>query len=147
MSEVRIRPLEEKDIPRAVEIESAILGSKRSATLRGSLTAYLAKGDRNACLAAEMDGTLVGFLIGEVRTWDFGEDQEVGWIKIVGIDPAHQGKGIGKALGEALLKYFQEREIRTVRTAVDWDAADMIAYFRTLGFERSGHIGLEKELD
>ena len=77
MSEVRIRPLEEKDIPRAVEIESAILGSKRSATLRGSLTAYLAKGDRNACLAAEMDGTLVGFLIGEVRTWDFGEDQEV----------------------------------------------------------------------
>ncbi|MEK6911522.1 MAG: GNAT family N-acetyltransferase [Candidatus Thermoplasmatota archaeon] len=147
MSEVRIRPLEEKDIPRAVEIESAILGSKRSATLRGSLTAYLAKGDRNACLAAEMDGTLVGFLIGEVRTWDFGEDQEVGWIKIVGIDPAHQGKGIGKALGEALLKYFQEREIRTVRTAVDWDAADMIAYFRSLGFERSGHIGLEKELD
>ena len=147
MSEVRIRPLEEKDIPRAVEIESAILGSKRSATLRGSLTAYLAKGDRNACLAAETDGTLVGFLIGEVRTWDFGEDQEVGWIKIVGIDPAHQGKGIGKALGEALLKYFQEREIRTVRTAVDWDAADMIAYFRTLGFERSGHIGLEKRLD
>jgi ribosomal protein S18 acetylase RimI-like enzyme len=147
VSEVRIRPLEEKDIPRAVEIESAILGSKRSATLRGSLTAYLAKGDRNACLAAEMDGTLVGFLIGEVRTWDFGEDQEVGWIKIVGIDPAHQGKGIGKALGEALLKYFQEREIRTVRTAVDWDAADMIAYFRSLGFERSGHIGLEKRLD
>ena len=147
MSEVRIRPLEERDIARSVEIESAILGSKRSATLRGSLTAYLAKGDRNACLAAEMDGTLVGFLIGEVRTWDFGEDQEVGWIKIVGIDPAHQGKGIGKALGEALLKYFQEREIRTVRTAVDWDAADMIAYFRTLGFERSGHIGLEKRLD
>ena len=147
MSEVRIRPLEERDIARSVEIESAILGSKRSATLRGSLTAYLAKGDRNACLAAEIDGTLVGFLIGEVRTWDFGEDQEVGWIKIVGIDPAHQGKGIGKALGEALLQYFQEREIRTVRTAVDWDAADMIAYFRTLGFERSGHIGLEKRLD
>jgi len=147
VSEVRIRPLEERDIARSVEIESAILGSKRSATLRGSLTAYLAKGDRNACLAAETDGTLVGFLIGEVRTWDFGEDQEVGWIKIVGIDPAHQGKGIGKALGEALLKYFQEREIRTVRTAVDWDAADMIAYFRTLGFERSGHIGLEKRLD
>lgn len=147
MSEIKIRLLEEKDISRAVEIESAILGSKRSATLRGSLTAYLAKGDRNACLAAEMDGTLVGFLIGEVRTWDFGEDQEVGWIKIVGIDPAHQGKGIGKALGEALLKYFQEREIRTVRTAVDWDAADMIAYFRSLGFARSGYIGLEKHLD
>ncbi len=147
MSEVTIRPLEERDIGRCVEIETAILGPKRSATLRGSLTAYLAKGDRNACLGAVDDGKLAGFLIGEVRTWDFGEDQEVGWIKIVGIDPGYQGKGIGRALGEALLKYFKEREIATVRTTVEWDAADMIAYFRSLGFERSGHLGLEKRLD
>jgi len=146
VAEIKIRPLEEKDISRAVEIESAILGPRRSTTLRGSLTAYLAKGDRQASIAAEMDGKLVGFLIGDVRTWDFGEDQEVGWIKIIGIDPAHQGHGIGKALGEALLKYFKQREITTVRTTVEWDAADMIAYFRSLGFERSGHIGLEKHL-
>lgn len=147
MSEIKIRPLEEKDIARCVDIETAILGLKRSATLRGSLTAYLAKGDRNACLAADLDSKLAGFLIGEVRTWDFGEDQEVGWIKIVGIDPAYQGRGIGKALGDALLHYFQEREIKTVRTTVEWNAGDLIAYFRTLGFERSGFIGLEKSLD
>jgi len=139
--------MEETDIPRAVEIETAILGAKRSTTLRGSLTAYLAKGERNACLVAEAERTIVGFLIGDIRAWDFGEDQEIGWIRIVGIDPAYQGHGVGKSLGEALMRYFESRGITTVRTTVEWDAGDLIAYFRTLGFERSGFLGLEKHLE
>ena len=147
MANVTTRPMEDRDIPRAVEIETAIMGPKRSTTLRGSLTAYLAKGERSACLVAETDGKVVGFLVGDVRAWDFGEDQEVGWIKIVGIDPAFQGHGVGKALGASLMRYFETRGITTVRTTVEWDAGDLIAYFRTLGFERSGFIGLEKHLE
>jgi len=147
MANVSIRTMEERDIARAVEIESAIMGSKRSTTLRGSLTAYLNKGERNACLVAEADGKVVGFLVGDVRTWDFGEDQEVGRIRIVGIDPSFQGHGVGKALGEALMRYFETRGVTTVRTTVEWDAGDLIAYFRTLGFQRSGFIGLEKHLE
>ena len=147
MAEITIRPMEERDIPRAVEIETAILGPKRSMTLRGSLTAYLAKGERNASIVAEAEGKVVGFLVGDVRAWDFGEDQEIGWIRIVGIDPAYQGHGVGKALGAALMRYFETRGITTVRTTVEWDAGDLIAYFRTLGFERSGFIGLEKHLE
>lgn len=139
--------MDEADIPRAVEIETAILGAKRSTTLRGSLTAYLSKGERNACLVAEADRRVVGFLVGDIRAWDFGEDQEIGWIRIVGIDPSYQGHGVGKSLGEALLRYFETRGITTVRTTVEWDAGDLIAYFRTLGFERSGFIGLEKHLE
>src|SRR3989441_13303292 len=147
MAEITIRPMEERDIPRAVEIETAILGPKRSMTLRGSLTAYLAKGERNASIGAEAEGKVVGFLVGDVRAWDFGEDQEIGWIRIVGIDPAYQGHGVGKALGEALMRYFETRGVTTVRTTVEWDAGDLIAYFRTLGFVRSGFIGLEKHLE
>ena len=70
MAEITIRPMEERDIPRAVEIETAILGPKRSMTLRGSLTAYLAKGERNASIVAEAEGKVVGFLVGDVRAWD-----------------------------------------------------------------------------
>jgi len=147
LADVAIRPMEERDIPRAVEIETAIMGPKKSTTLRGSLTAYLARGERNACLVAEAGGKVVGFLVGDIRAWDFGEDQEIGWIRIVGIDPGFQGHGVGKALGEALMRYFETRGITTVRTTVEWDSGDLIAYFRTLGFERSGFIGLEKHLD
>lgn len=45
------------------------------------------------------------------------------------------------------MKYFQERGITKVRTTVEWDAGDLITYFRALGFERSGFIGLERTLD
>src|SRR2546427_13001497 len=139
--------MEERDIPRAVEIESAIMGPKKSTTLRGSLTAYLSKGERNACLVADAGGKVVGFLVGDIRAWDFGEDQEIGWIRIVGIDPGFQGHGGGKALGEALMRYFGNSGITTLRTTVEWDSGDLIAYFRTLGFARSGFIGLERHLE
>jgi hypothetical protein len=45
------------------------------------------------------------------------------------------------------MRYFGTRGVTTVRTTVEWDSGDLIAYFRTLGFERSGFIGLEKRLD
>jgi len=69
VADIAIRPMEERDIPRAVEIESAIMGPKKSTTLRGSLTAYLSKGERNACLVAEAGGKVVGFLVGDIRAW------------------------------------------------------------------------------
>src|SRR6266545_771735 len=69
LANTTIRPMEDRDIARAVEIESAIMGPKRSTTLRGSLTAYLSKGERNACLVAETDGKVVGFLVGDIRGW------------------------------------------------------------------------------
>src|SRR5206468_7815822 len=124
---IAIRPMEERDIPRAVEIESAILGAKKSTTLRGSLTAYLAKGERNACVVAEAEGKVVGFLVGDIRAWDFGEDQEIGWIRIVGIDPAFQGHGVGNALGDALMRYFETRGMTTVRTDVGLDFGGLIS--------------------
>ncbi|HLA46990.1 MAG TPA: GNAT family N-acetyltransferase, partial [Thermoplasmata archaeon] len=72
--------------------------------------------------------------------------RDVGWIKVVGVDPAFQGQGVGKALGEALLKYFKEKGVERVRTLVEWHAGDMIAYFKSIGFDRSDLIPLERKL-
>ena len=70
----------------------------------------------------------------------------MGWIKTVGVDPAFQGHGVGKALGDALLKHFREKGVARVRTLVEWHAGDMIAYLKSIGFDRSDLIPLEKRL-
>ncbi len=54
---------------------------------------------------------------------------------------------MGKQLGDAVLEHFRRKGVRRVRTLVDWDAGDVIAYFRSLGFSRGDLIALEKELD
>jgi L-amino acid N-acyltransferase YncA len=53
------------------------------------------------------------------------------------------GKGIGKTLGEALIRYFKGEGIKEVYTTVQWDSGDLIAFFKSIGFDKSGFINLE----
>lgn len=143
---MRVRPLKPSDLAAVSRIERRITGSRRTSSLVRNLRKYLATGDPGSCLAAEVEGRVVGFVVGEIRPWEFGEDREVGWIRVVGVDPDYQGKGVGRALGERLLRYFRTKGVRRTRTVVEWDAGDVIAYFRTLGFERGDGITLEMDL-
>ncbi len=142
---MRVRPLKPSDLAAVSRIERRITGSRRTSSLVRNLRKHLTR-DPGSCLAAEIDGRVVGFIVGEIRPWEFGEDREVGWIRVVGVDPDYQGKGVGRALGERLLRYFRTKGVRRTRTVVEWDAGDVIAYFRTLGFGRGDGITLEMDL-
>ena len=88
---------------------------------------------------------MAGYIIGNVKTWGFGVE-ESGWIEMVGVHPGHMGQGIGKKLGDALLKSFRAKGINPVHTTARWDWGDMLAFFKSLGFEQSEFINLEKNL-
>ena len=143
---VKVRRLAEADIAAIERIEKTITKSARTGTLGKNVREQLKRGYADACLAAEVDGAFAGFIIGDVRPWEFGEDRDVGWVKTVGVDPAFQGHGVGKALGEALLAHFKGKGVVLVRTLVAWHAGDMIAYLKGLGFDRSDMIPLERRL-
>ena len=143
---VKIRRLAEADIPAIEKIEKTITKSARTSSLGKHVREQLKRGYAEACLAAEVDGKFAGFIIGDIRPWEFGEDRDVGWLKTVGVDPAFQGHGVGKALGDALLKHFKEKGVALVRTLVEWHAGDMIAYLKSIGFNRTDLIPLEKRL-
>lgn len=144
---VSIRPIQESDLKRLTEIVWQITGEKgKGMYWEEGLEELMKRGERENMLVAEMGGQAVGFIIGEVRTQEFGVREGIGWIKMLGIDPEWQGRGYGKLLGEALIKNFQIRGVKRVRTQVQWDAGDLIAYFRDLAFERSRFIVLEREL-
>ncbi len=143
---VKVRALAEADIPSVERIEKSITKSARTSSLGRNVREQLKKGNAEACFAAEVDGKFAGFVIGDVRPWEFGEERDVGWVKTVGVDPAFQGHGVGKALGEALLTYFKKKGVDHVRTLVEWHAGDMIAYFKSIGFDRSNLIPLERRL-
>jgi predicted N-acetyltransferase YhbS len=147
MPPFRIRPLREGDIPAAQRIEAKITRSPETSTLGDHIRQQLRHGDPDACLVAERDGEVVGLIVGDIRPWEFGEAEPVGWIRVVGVDPKDQGQGVGRALGDALLAHFRRKGVRKVRTLVEWDAGDVISYFKALGFDRSDLVPLERGLD
>ncbi len=68
------------------------------------------------------------------------------WIKVVGVHPRHQGKGIGRKLGEAFLENLKAKGSVRMRTLVPWDSGDLITYFKALGFDRSQYVVLERRV-
>jgi len=120
---------------------------KRMDYLKETATYHINQGDPLMNLGAEIDGKFVGFVLAEARLWEFGLAERAGWIKVLGIDPDYQGRGVGRKLGETLLKHFKRNKVRKVRTLVNWYDGELISYFKSLGFDILNMIPMEKELE
>ncbi len=133
-------------IAETIEREDNSEKAERMASLKETAVYQLEYGDPLFNLGAEIDGKLAGFIFGEVKLWEFGRGERTGWIKVLGVDQDFQGMGVGYKLGEMLLGHFKKKNVKKVRTLVDWYEGDLISYFKSLGFNMLGMLPLEKEL-
>lgn len=102
--------------------------------------------DTGACFVAEHDGRLVGYIVSYLLTASFGIQQSA-WIPTFGVDPDYMGRGIGRSLAQAVFDFFKARGIQNIYTSVRWYDTDVLSFVRTLGFDRSEFINLQKRLD
>jgi GNAT superfamily N-acetyltransferase/biotin operon repressor len=149
-SEIRMLEMADLDdilkIEEKIERATALKKTERMDLLKKTAIYHLQQDEPLLNLGASVDGKLVGFMFAEVRHWEFGRGENTGWIKVLGVDPEYQGRGIGRKLGETLLDHFRRKNITKVRTLVDWYEGDLISFFRSLGFDILNMIPLEKEL-
>lgn len=140
---ITIRPLRREDIPSILEIDSKITGASRSSLDSEKITYYL----RNpmVCWGAEAHGTLIGFMLGDIRGWEFGLS-ESGWIEILGVDPGYQRKGVGRALLNAMLDELKKRGVKTVRVVARW-YDPILSFFRAEGFQHGELLSVQKDLE
>jgi mycothiol synthase len=80
-------------------------------------------------------GELGGGEPGEERA-----DGPVGEVYVLGVDPAEQGTGLGKALTLVGLRYLRERAMPAVMLYADEDNAAAIRLYESLGF---AHVGTD----
>ena len=145
MTMVEIRTMTKEDIPEVTAIHRAIMLTtfKELADLDLELEFMdMMSNYPEGCLVAVQEDRVVGFIMASQKHWGFGLVTS-GWIELVGVHPNHMGSGVGKALGEAVLDHFEEQGIGNVYTAVKWDYADLITFFKSIGFGRSEFINLK----
>jgi ribosomal protein S18 acetylase RimI-like enzyme len=135
-SEVSIRPLDELDISDIVRIDEKILGAYRPEVWERRIGYYLRR-DPETSVVAEADGRVVGFMLGEVRSGEFGLEEPTGWVEVLGVDPEARGRAVGRRMAEAILEHFRERGARSVRTLVDEENEELCGFFGSVGFQPS----------
>ncbi len=145
-AEVRIRPLQDYDLGGIVALDEKISGSYRPDIWETRLSYYMRR-DPEGSYVAEADGRVVGFMLGEVRSGEFGLEQPTGWIEVLGVDPDVRGQAIGRRLADSILAHFQQEGAESVRTLVDEATMEGIAsFFTALGFEDSSLKSFVKTL-
>ena len=141
----RIRPLDELDIAAIVRIDETIGGEYRPDFWEQRVTYYLRR-DPESSRVAEVDGKVVGFMLGDMRAGEFGIDRPSGWIERFGIHPDYRGRDLGKLMFDALVGHFRAEGATTVRTLVDGQETAVVGFLKALGFAPSALQALEISL-
>lgn len=97
-------------------------------------------------LVAEANGKVVGFIIGEIRAWEFGSPP-CGWVFALTVSPKAREMGIGKCMFDEISERLKQKGVTTVRTMVDRDNILLLSFFRSMGLRTGRYIELEKQLD
>jgi len=117
----------------------------RSATRRLDERFFLVA-ETPADTAPDGAAQLLGFIIGEVRGWEFGSEP-CGWVFAFSVEPETRLLGIGERLFDDISARFRAAGIRTMRTMVARDNQLHMAFFRSEGMVAGPYIQLEKSLD
>ncbi|MBI3539550.1 MAG: GNAT family N-acetyltransferase [Candidatus Eisenbacteria bacterium] len=142
----RIRPLDELDIGAIVRIDERIGGIYRPEIWEQRVGYYLRR-DPGASQVAEVDGTVVGVMLGDLRVGEFGLEEPAGWLERFGIDPDHRGRDLGRLMFGAMAEHFRSNGARSVRTLVDRRDATIAGFLRALGLGASPLEALEMPLE
>lgn len=121
MEGTAVRRLQRGDVDRAIELTDL----ERWGYARPDIERLLALAPEG-CFAAEVDGRVVGML----TTTAYGD---VAYLGTVVVDPAHRGRGIGKAMMRAALDHLESTGVETVRLNA---YPDVIPFYEALGFSK-----------
>lgn len=139
-----IRPIRVEDAGEINRIHTMIMQDPPATDFRRIIEAQLLKGE-SASFVAEIDGKIAGFMISYIVYGGYGLEKSA-WIANLGVHPKWMGQGIGKLLAEEIIAFYNKKAIKYIFTSVRWDSADLLSFFKTLGFDRSSFINLRKEL-
>jgi ribosomal protein S18 acetylase RimI-like enzyme len=140
-----IRTIVPSDLDRVVEIDIKVLGKPRPEYWEMKLE-LVEKRSKVSSLVAELDGKVIGFIIGGASRWEYGVPENIGWIDTIGVDPDYQRKGIAKILFTEMTNKLKKLGVDTIITFVKRRDPILLNFFNSLGFQKGDMINLELDI-
>ncbi len=152
---IAIRPAQAADIAQVIALDAQITGIEKSDYWRGIYQRFIKQrqqaNDKDqfflvAAAAAGADaGSVLGFIRGEIRAWEFGS-APCGWAYALSVRPDARLRGIGQALLDGLTTEFKKSGVTRMRTMVARDNRLHLLFFRASGMTAGPYIELERDL-
>lgn len=142
-----IRNLRSEDQNALVRIDSHTVGYPRNRYFDRKFTRFF--GDDAPILLsliAEYEGKIVGYIMGEVNTGEYGIPEPVASIDTLGVEPEFKRMGIGKILLEDYCSLAEKAGIELMTTLISQDYPDIIEFFKMNNFTPARMVALDRKL-
>lgn len=149
---LRIRAAEAADIAAVVALDERVTGLAKPDYWQDIFVRYGQRRSKDGFfLVADLrdrgaKASVLGFIIGEVRAWEFGS-APCGWIIALSVQPEVRLHGVGEALFEALSTEFRKSGVSKMRTMVARNNRLHLMFFRGEGMMAGPYIQLERDID
>jgi ribosomal protein S18 acetylase RimI-like enzyme len=146
-SSVKTRLMKAGDFDAIVRIDEKVLKVSRPEYYKQKFDKLVQSKDYvpTSLVAEEQDGTVVGFVMGELFIGEYGISQEA-TLDTIGVDPDYQHQGIGKQLLQEFMDHLKALGARKIKTLVDSQDTRMWHFFNANQFNPSKTINLERSL-
>jgi ribosomal protein S18 acetylase RimI-like enzyme len=144
-----IRPARAGDLPAIIALDTAVTGLAKEEYWRDQLARCVRR--RGAppiflvATSTAADAALLGFVLGEVRAWEFGSEP-CGWVYAIAVDPRARQAGLGAALLDAMALRFRDCGVGKVRTMVARDDRLLLLFFRAAGMTTGPYLELARDI-
>ena len=147
-STITIRLMKAGDFDAVVGIDEKVLNAARPEYYEMKFEKLFKSRDYLpvSLVAEEKDGTVVGFVMGEIYMGEYGLFQEEATLDTIGVDPDHQHKGIGEHLINEFMDHLKKVGVQKINTLVAWNDTKLINFFSANQFSPSKTINLERKL-
>lgn len=142
-------------LPDGVALRAFVPGKDEDAWLAANRAAFVHHPEQGSMTRADLEARMAepwfdpaGFLLAEDRGGQLlgfhwtkvhprhGSHPAIGEVYVVGVTPAAQGMGLGRALTVAGIKHLQQQGLHAVMLYTDADNAPAVSLYRRLGFTR-----------
>ena len=141
----KIRRARPGDLAQVMDIDARITGVRKARYWAEIQRRYGGRSPQRFFLVAQLGKQVQGYIVGEVRDWEFGSPP-CGWVFGIGVRPDTRLRGTGTRLLEEICAAFRGRGVDKVRTLLARDNALVLAFFRSQGMMAAPFIALERDL-
>ena len=139
----QVRAVRQGDLPEVIALDATVTGLHKADYWQRIYRRYGVGGQGlRHFLVAVQAGRVVGFMIGEVRDWEFGSPP-CGWVFAIDVDPRARQQGVGTMLLTAMRERFERVGVRVMRTLLASDNPLILSFFRSQGMTAGRLIPLE----
>jgi ribosomal protein S18 acetylase RimI-like enzyme len=143
---VAVRDARSDDLAAVVRLDAEATGLRKAAYWRERF-AWSASNRRDRFfLIAERGKDAIGFILGDVRVWEFGAPPS-GWIFAINVKRSARLHGVATRLFDAICERFRAAGVEVVRTMPASDDQLVLSFFRSQGLMAGPFVLLEKRLD